>query len=226
MSESDGFLREIEEELKADRARRQLKIWGPWVLGAVLAVVIGTASYSLWKNWTHKRYEQNSFELQTSLYLFTEGKTLAALEGLKGDFGDTLSAKFLKAAYLENVSEAVAIYNEIIAATDTPETYRGLATLLSVWRQYDEAEPAALRAKLSSIMEPTSPWRHLGRELDLLLASKMGDMENAQTQYENLLTDGATPADVRARLDIYKRHFKFTVPQKQAAEAKNNEGGS
>ncbi len=50
-TEDDFLFEEIDDELRQDRAHKLWRAYGQYVIGAVLALVIGVAGYQGWHPW-------------------------------------------------------------------------------------------------------------------------------------------------------------------------------
>ncbi|MDX1425581.1 MAG: tetratricopeptide repeat protein, partial [Kiloniellales bacterium] len=81
------IFREVNEELRRDRASELAKKYGPYVIGFAVAIVLGTVAYQVWKSWDLERRTERSRDFAAALELSAEGDTEAALAAL-AELGD------------------------------------------------------------------------------------------------------------------------------------------
>jgi hypothetical protein len=210
---SDIF-REVDEELRHDRMTALAKKYGGLAAGAALLIVVGTAGYVGWKHWQNKQRAAATAALENALTAAVAGgedgvKALTALAGsASGDMGGL--ARLAAAAALTRdgkPAEAAQIYDALAADQKAPVWQRDLALLLSVGRQADTGDAAALSARLTPLLAPANPWRFQARELAGLLAARTGDRAKAQGYFQQLADDAQAPAGVRARAADLAAHY-------------------
>ncbi|MEM6440825.1 MAG: hypothetical protein AAF763_14150, partial [Pseudomonadota bacterium] len=63
MSDGDGFINEVSEELRRDRMTALWKRWGPWIIGAVVLAVAAAAVL----NWRDSQREAAAREAGEAL---------------------------------------------------------------------------------------------------------------------------------------------------------------
>lgn len=202
---SDIF-REVDEDLRRDRAEKLFKRYGGYMIAAAVALVAGTGGYTAWRNWHQSKLQQDTASLVTAISQTAQGpdkgvEALAAYAG-KADPKMAALAQFNAAALLirqNKQADAAGIYDSIAANGSVDTVYRDLATLLAVMQRVETGDPAQLQAKLLPLSADTSPWRHSARELTAALAIRAGDKDRARTLFQQLADDSAAPAGVRAR---------------------------
>jgi hypothetical protein len=200
---------EVEEDLRAERARQMAKRWGGLALGAALAVVVATGGWQAWR-WNEAR--QAAAAAQTYLNLHQaaerEGADLAAAAGgfaalgREAPSGYATLAKLRAAALRAETGDqagAVALWDEVARDGGADPLYRDLATLLSVTHSIETGDPAALAARIGPLTAPGNAWRASAREAQALIAIRRGAEEEARRMLEALVSDPATPAGLRER---------------------------
>ncbi len=208
---SDIF-REVEEDLRHERLRRVWDRIAPFVIGAAVLVVVGTAGYRGWEAWTTSQAEKagdayiaateaadkgNIEEAEASLdKIANEGSagyaTLARLReaGLKGGSADTRD-------------EAVAEFDAIAADTSIDGGFRDVARLRAGYLLANSgAKRAEIEKRVSVLTADGNPWRHSARELMGLAAYDAGDLTEARRWFETITNDTATPSQAMARARV------------------------
>ena len=202
---SDIF-REVDEDLRRDRAEHLFKKYGGAMIAAVVLIVAGTGGYSFWRHWQAQKKEQQTAALVTAIAQSAQGpeKGVEALAAFAGSANPSLAAiaQFNAAALMirqGKPAEAATVYDGIAGNGSVPAEYRDLATLLAVMQRTDGGDPAQLTAKLQPLTADGSPWRFTARELTAVLAVRAGDTEKARTLFKQLADDQQAPSGVRSR---------------------------
>ncbi|BAI72349.1 hypothetical protein AZL_017110 [Azospirillum sp. B510] len=202
---SDIF-REVDEDLRRDRAEHLFKRYGGAMIAAAVLVVAGTAGYSFWRNWQAQKRQEQTVALVTAISQSGQGpeKGIEALAAFAGSADPSLAAlaQFNAAALLirqGKPADAATVYDGIAGHGSVPVEYRDLATLLAVMQRAGDGDAAQLTAKLLPLTAETSPWRFTARELTAMLAARSGDTEKARTLYKQLADDQLAPSGVRGR---------------------------
>ncbi|WP_376959483.1 tetratricopeptide repeat protein [Azospirillum sp. A26] len=202
---SDIF-REVDEDLRRDRAEHLFKKYGGAMIAAAVLVVAGTGGYSFWRHWQAQKKQEQTAALVTAISQSGQGpeKGIDALAAFAGSADPSLAAiaQFNAAALMIRQgkgADAATVYDGIAGNASVPAQYRDLATLMGVMQRADSGDPAQLTAKLQPLTADTSPWRFSARELTAMLAARAGDAEKARTLYKQLADDQQAPSGVRGR---------------------------
>jgi hypothetical protein len=206
---SDIF-EEIDEELRAERAKRLLQKYGGVLMAAAVLVVVAVGGWQAWK--THQSRETARI-----------GQTfLAALDGAAGPAGPARqeaearlqqviqeggagyrTAARLRLAALKADSgdraAATALYNQVAGDPQADPLLRDGATLVSVQRELDSGEPVALLDRLKPLTAPANPWHALAAEEIALLDIRAGKIDDAKAALKALGQDVTAPEGVRGR---------------------------
>jgi hypothetical protein len=200
---------EVEEDLRAERAKKFWLRYGGLLVGALALVVLGVAGYQGW-SW----YERRQAEAAAVTYLAihrageAERPDLNALanrfEALSRDapsgYG-TLAR--LRAAPLKvetgDRAGGLAIYEAVARDDSVDPLYRDYAALMWVLHALDTADPALLATRIAPLAEGDGPWRASARELAALVALRKGDRAAARTQFQQLAADVTAPPGIRGR---------------------------
>ena len=187
MSETDGIIRQIDEEVKRERI---LGLLGKFkyhilaIVGSVLLMVWGTTAYLSMKE---QRAQQQGRQLLTALDTKdAPAEFLAALAPLleTGSDGYKALAKFQRAAVLSRdgkPAQAKQIYQDLETTAPNADL-RDLASLMWVYVAFEEG--GDLTARLTKLLRST--WRDSARELEAFLALKAGDTAKAKELFKAL----------------------------------------
>lgn len=208
----DLMAREIEEELRREQL---LKLWdryGVYVLGAVLAIVVGVAG---WKYYQQQQIEANEGASTQYIIALNDlgGKRIVeaqkGLEALTAEApaGYASLARLRLAAQQAadgNVLDALKAY-EGVAKDETVELMlRDYARLQIAMLKFDTALFSELRNQVTSLTNDRNPWRYSARELLGMGAMKAGLGPEARNHFDYLLADSTTPPSIaeRARMMV------------------------
>lgn len=203
---------EVEEELRKDKYNELLRSWGPWVLGAAIAIVAGAAGWQGWQYWERQqayaesdryfaalelveaeRFQDADLALQRLAEDSSSGYTgLALME--RGEIallqGDAASAGFL----FEQAAEAFSV-----------NTLGDLARVKAAMALFEELSIDDLQNRLSGPMQPGRPYRLLAMEVIAAKAYSQGDFERARLEYDAIANDLdalALPVSQRAQAAV------------------------
>ena len=168
---SDIF-REVEEDLRQERAKALWRRFGPYFLALCLAVVAATGGRVLWRDWQESErleasaaYEAAAAQARTGELALAAGRfrELAQDTGT----GYAVLARLQAAASLaatDALNDAVALYDAIAADDGNPELLRDLARLYAGMLLVDRGGADEARRRLEPLALPGNDWRGLARE--------------------------------------------------------------
>jgi hypothetical protein len=204
---SDGFIREVDEELQRDRMAELWKRYGPIVIGVALIIIIGTAGKVGWDTWRAHQLAQQGAAFAAAEAALTNGSpdeaadqfaALAAAQG--GDVAAIAKLREAEARLAAGDGEvARTLLDEIALRSDVDAIIRDYAALSSARLQLGVADPATLQAALAPQMAADAPFRHSAQELATLVALEAGDETGAIDTLRQLLADSGTPDGLRRR---------------------------
>lgn len=216
---SDIF-REVDEDLRRDRASELAKKYGPYFIGFAVAIVLGTLGYNLWHEWDLERRSERSDQFAAAVELATEGDTEASLAALAAlgepDGGYGTLAVFERARLLAEAGrsdEALVLWQALAASDAAGPGLQGAARLFFVMHQIDEGDSGELRAMLEPLMAAGNGFRPLAMELNAILLLRDGERAAAQQIYGEIADDLTAPPGLRARAAQVLASLAEDLPQ-------------
>ncbi len=200
------IFREVNEELKRDRASELARKYGPYCIGVAVAIVMGTLGYNLWRDWDLERRSERSDQFNAALELATDGQNDAAVAALaelgEPDGGYGTLAVFERARLLAEdgrLDEALAAWEALAASDAAGPALQGVARLFFVMNQIDDGDPGELRVMLEPLLVAGNGFRPLAMELNAVLMLREGDRAAARQIYAEIADDLTAPPGLRAR---------------------------
>ena len=203
---SDIF-REVDEEIRQENYAKLWKRYGSYAITFAVLLVGAVAGYQIWQSYDLQRRTELSDRYAVVAGQILEEQDDAAQAVLSeiadpSDSGYGTLAAFTRAQLLAeagNTAEATAIWDEIAEQSPSGDSFRAIATLLSVMHQLDSGDPAALAARLEPLLETGQPFLTSAQELDALLAIKQGDSDRARARLEAIGQNVFAPPAARER---------------------------
>ncbi|MHB1103671.1 MAG: tetratricopeptide repeat protein [Devosia sp.] len=228
---NDTLLREVDDELRGDRMRALWKRFGPYVIGAAVAIVLIVAVNEGWAWWQKSNAARSSDQFYAALEL-AEGTDLAAAQEAldkviaEGSGGYPTLARFRQASLLAKdgkIAEAVAAYDALANAETNPRI-RELALALGAYLLVDGADVAAVRQRVGGLMTPDNPMRNAAREAMGLTQYKAGEINAALEIFEVILNDATASQELRGRVQIFVAQLMAEGAVSSAASATDPAG--
>ena len=203
MSNSDGFIEEVTEEVRRERLFGLLKRYG-WI--AILAVVLLVVA-AAWIEWQRhqSRVEAEAFgnDIVAALNLESPDARRAALLEIEADgtrrallamlAADTLDSDAARGQTLETL--------ESVAADDSlPALYRELAGLKAAMLLQESETPERVLERLEPLTIPGAPFRLLALEQSAIAQVRQGDTGAAIETLRDIAGDGAATRDLQGRV--------------------------
>jgi len=201
------IFKEVEEDLRRDKAAEWWKRNSLFIYAAAAAVVIGVAGYQGWRAYDLKLRGEQSDSYAEALQLAEAGDTekarqaLAALSDPSGSGYPLLAAlsQATLAAQAGDTAAAEQIWQALADNGGAGAAVSDLGALFSVMRRMNDGDPAALRGELRPLAEPDAPYRFTALELLAAVALRQGDTAAAREHLTQITDDPAAPAGSRSR---------------------------
>jgi len=197
------ILDEVEQDYRAERARRLFLRYGA-ILGALLLLVVaGVAGWQAWR-WSQLRAATTT----ASAYLAAGNADPAAQASAYATLAATAPAGYaalarLRAAGLAAAAgeetEARALWEALARDPAAPALYRDLATVLWAMASIGTPEATTIEGRLAPLAD--GPWRAAVAETRALAALAAGDNAAAARGFAAIAADPATPSGIRIRAE-------------------------
>ncbi|UFN47056.1 tetratricopeptide repeat protein [Roseomonas sp. OT10] len=200
---------EVQEELRAERARRLATRWGGLFGVVALAALLGVGGWQGWQWWQARQANQAAaIFLEVSRATEAENADLKAAGDRFAALADTaphgyrvlarLRAAALRAETGDGVA-ALALWDAVASDGAADPLYRDLASLMWSLHGLDSQDPGLLASRLAPLAAEGNPWRASARELQALVAVRRGEREAAKRSLQALAADVTAPQGVRDR---------------------------
>ncbi|TCD13415.1 tetratricopeptide repeat protein [Oricola cellulosilytica] len=206
----DSFIREVEEELRSDRLQSIWKRYGPFVIGAAVAIVLATAGYRAWEYYTDSRASASGDRFLAALNDAGEGNTEAALAELRSLEQDgygayPVLARMRAATLLQQQGDAagaVAAFDEVAADGSAPDAIRDIARIRAAYILVDSGSASDVAERAEPLASDSHPMRHAAREALGLAAWKEERLADAKALFQQILDDPAAPRNTMQRASL------------------------
>lgn len=203
---------EVQEDLRAERAKRLLSRYGGLLAGLALLAVLAVAGLQGWRWWQHRAATAAAEGYLSAARAASEPGADAGAAAKRFDAvaaeappGYRTLARLRAAALRAEAGDrdgALAEWDAVSrdAAADAP--FRDLAAVLWGTRALDKDDPAAaaeVEARLAPLAEGNGPFRASAAEVRALAALKRGETDAARRRLQALANDAAAPEGVRDR---------------------------
>lgn len=207
---NETIFREVDEELRGDRLRALWRRFGPYVIGAAVAVVLLVAANEGWSWWQNSNAARSSDQFYGALELAENGDIAGAQAALndvvaQGSGGYPTLARFRQASLLARdgkTQEAVAAY-DTLATSETNPRLRELALVMAAYLLVDNGDVSAVLQRVGGLAVPDNPMRNAAREAIGLTQYKAGDLSAAVATFGQILADPVVGQEARSRADMY-----------------------
>jgi hypothetical protein len=207
---NENIIREIDEELRSDRARNLWRRFGPYVIGAAVAIVLLVAVKEGWDWWRNSNSAQSSDQFYSALQLADGTDAAAAKTALDqviaaNHGGYPTLARFREAALLAKdgkTAESVAAY-DALATAESNKHIRELALVLAANLLVDGGDVAQVEQRVGGLAGANSAMRNAAREAIGLVKYKAGDLAGARQSFEDAANDPQASQELRQRLTVY-----------------------
>ena len=227
-NQEDGFLREVEEEIRRERLERLWKEYGTFFLAGAALIVIGVLGYKFVENRRATAAQTTGERYEGAMELASTGKDGSAEKEFESIVADG-SGGYPELARLQlggvllkqdKKPEAVAVFDELAKSANADPLLRDYAALQAASARMGTADFTEMQNRLTPLMADTSPWRYSARELMGVAAFKAGKADEARNVLTPLLVDQKTPQSIAERAQIVLAELAAAeIGRRGAAEA-------
>ena len=214
------LFREIDEEIRHDRALEIWKKYSGYFIAAALLIVAGTAGYRIYAHFEAQKAQALGLRFQVALEASVAGRSEDAAKefqaiAAEGAKGYAILARFRAAADLGAVNkpEAIKLYDALAADGGLPLVLQGLARLRAATLVVDDASFDELKARVEPLLPQGSPWAGLARELLGTKKLAANDYQAAGEYFDAIITDDAASDSVKQRATMLLALVKSSAPK-------------
>ena len=203
---------EVDEDLRAERARVLLKRYGPALVAAAVLVVVAVAGWRAWQ-WYEGRQNAEIANSYLAAMKVADGQKAAGKLDAVPEFV-AVAAKAgpgyrslarLRAAALKaesgDLPGAASLWDAVAADGSADPLLRDLANLQWGMHEIDAADPATVQARLEPLTAPGNAWHALASEAMAMLDLRRGRQDAAKATLKSLAQDITAPEGVRRRAE-------------------------
>ena len=164
MAESDSFIQEVSEEVRRDRMYAVWRRYGPWLIAAIVALVLAVAAMGWWEQRQEtRRAELGGAMLDADAIADADESARAFLAvAEEGEYQYPVLARLRAAAALAaagKIEEAEAQYETIKGMEGIDPRFRDLAELRTVMLLSEAMDPGEMLERLGPLTVDASVWR-------------------------------------------------------------------
>ena len=206
---SDIF-REVDEEVRQDRALAFWTRYQGWLLALAAIVVLATAGWRIWESRQQAFADATSARYTAALEASRAGRHDEAIAVLD-EITRTGPRGYRQLAALRAADEYLIVdpvralkgFDILAANASLDPIFRDAARLRAAMLQLDSGEARDAQMRLLPLAGGGSPFRSTARELLATAALVGDDLEAAARWLDEIVRDPVAPRDVRQRADAF-----------------------
>jgi hypothetical protein len=204
---SETFVREVDENLRRDRARDFATRYGGWLIAAVILFIAASGGFIYWQYYQQQRSEHQVEQLAEAFKDVGSGDKAAATKTIdelsqSGSKAVRATALFTRAALAlqqNDVKLATAKYREIANDSGLPGPYRDAALIRQTALEFDSLPPQEIVTRLQPLVQRGNPWFGSAGEMTAMALIKQGRKAEAGRLFASIAKDPGVPDSLRAR---------------------------
>lgn len=204
------IFREIDEEVRRDKAAAFWKKYGNLIIGLAVAAVLAVAGWQVWLQREQQASQAVGARLEEALKASrdnrgAEAESILVELAANAPSGYRQIARFRLAAETAKRDPAAGATAFDALANDgsLDQLYRDLARLRAGMVRVDLVPYSEIRTALEPLTTPQGVWRHSAREFLGIAALKANQFEDAGRWFDAIVTDPQSPQVLRQRTDLY-----------------------
>lgn len=203
MSDSDGFIEEVTEELRRDQMMAKLKRYG-WIAVLAVLLIVGGAAFSEYrKAQARATSEALGDAMLSALESSDPAERVAALQAIEGQSAQTTAVlAFLTASEqlaAQDLEGAVSNLNSVAVNGEVPPIYRQIAQFKALTLQSETLDATERKQGFEALAGAGGSLRLMAQEQLALIAIQEGDPESAIATYQDILGDAQVTPDLQQR---------------------------
>ena len=202
---NETFLREVDENLRRDRASDFAKRYAKWFIAALVLFLLASGGWIYWQYYQRQQSERDVEQLAELYKNIGTGNLTGAPQKLdeltKSDHAAVrASALFTRAAVAieqNDLKLATAKFREAAEDDDLPKPYRDAALIRQTALEFDSLKPEEVIARLQPLAKAGEPWFGSAGEMTALALIKQGNKAEAGRLYVAIAKDNTVPDTIR-----------------------------
>ncbi len=202
MSNSDGFIEEVTEEVRRDRLFRLMRRYG-WIAIVAILLLVGGAAWNEWRKAQAREAAQDFGD--TMLAALSESdrparaSALADIDAPNPEAAAILDLLTAAETAGQDTGAAAERLLDIADRTETGEVYRHIAILKAVTLPDSGLDANTRRQRLEGLVSEGGTVRLLAEEQLALIDLETGDRDAAIERLTAITTDAEATAGLRRR---------------------------
>lgn len=209
-AEDDNFIREVNEELRSDRAEAIWKQYGKYIIAAAVAIILGVAGNVFYSDYQVKQAGASGDIFLEGLTQARDGQSEEALASFseleQSGYGSyPVLAKMRSATVLADqgdTADAIDVFKAVASDGSVPNALRDVARIRAGYLLVDHGSYDDVSAEVELLTNLENPMRHSAREALGLSAFKANDYTRAKDWMELIVNDAQSPRQMSARAQI------------------------
>ena len=205
--QDQAFLREVDENLRADQLNQFWLRWGKLLIGAVVVGLIALAGWLWWQNHQAGVAGEQGEQLQAAFNNVGSGALPAAAEPLTELSGSRVdgykAAALLTQAAIavqsNDLKTATAKYGAVAADGGLAKPYRDLALVKQTLVEFDQLQPQAVIDRLKPLAVEGNAFFGTAGELVAISYLRQNKRAEAGRLFAAVAKDAKTPDTIRQR---------------------------
>jgi len=204
------IFREIDEEVRRDKAAAIWNKFGSVLVAIAVIAVLGVAGWQYWQHRENQASQVVGARFEAALKSARDGNGTEADTILK-ELAETAPSGYRQIARFRLAAETakrdgaagVAAFDALANDGSLEQLYRDLARLRAGTLKVDLSPYAEVKTTLEPLATQGGNWRHSAREMLGIAALKANLFEDAGRWFDAIVTDPQAPAVLRQRTDLY-----------------------
>lgn len=194
----ESFIREVNEELRQEKAKALWGRYGPYTILAAILLVLATCAYQIYDHWETSKAGSIGDNMLAGLDLAENGSFDEALKKLddveKSGFGDypILAQLRMASVYMEqgDAAKAVAAFDAVASNEKAPVILKKVAKIRAAYILVDTGSFDDVEKRVKDLATDVEPMRIAAREALGLSAYKAGKMQDAAYYFQKIVDEG------------------------------------
>ena len=203
---TDAFINEVNEDVKNDNFKVLWNRYGIFVILFVVLAVSATVSFERIKSWKVAQNQANTENYMVAAQLRDNPtQTLEALQKIAGDnqgiFSDFAKLQIANVLFSQDkTEEALATLQNLLDDNTVNNEVKHIALVKLATYRVDTMPRTEFEAMLKPLIAENTSWSPLAQDLLAMAAIRDGDVDTAQTIYENILKIKDLPENFRTKV--------------------------